>query len=68
MPPLAAPFRRRETQGGYVLPATALLIVVFLAFTALAVDVGVLLGARASAQRAADAGALAGASRTSTTN
>jgi hypothetical protein len=48
-------------QGGYVLPATAVLLVVLLGFTALAVDIGVLLGARTAAQRAADAGALAGA-------
>ena len=39
----------------------ASVIVVFLGFTALSVDMGILYSARASAQRAADAAALAGA-------
>jgi uncharacterized membrane protein len=41
---------------------TALFIVVLFAFAALAVDAGVLYTARTSAQHAADAAALAGAS------
>jgi len=46
---------------GYVLVSTALLLVVLCGFAALALDVGVFMSARASAQRAADAAALAGA-------
>lgn len=51
--------RRREP--GYVLVTTAALLVVLCGFAALAVDMGLLYGARTAAQRAADAGALAGA-------
>lgn len=53
--------RRRDKEEGYTLFIIAALLVVFLGFTALSVDVGVLYSARASAQRAADAAALAGA-------
>ena len=51
----------REKEDGYTLFIIASTIVVFLGFIALSVDVGVLYSARASAQRAADAAALAGA-------
>jgi hypothetical protein len=47
--------------GGYVVVSVALTIVVLCAFAALAVDVGVLFGARTASQRAADSAALAGA-------
>lgn len=53
--------RRRNTQSGYVLVVAAFTLVVLLGFSALAIDVGVLYGARTAAQRAADAAALAGA-------
>jgi len=53
--------RRRKDPAGYVLVSVALTLVVLCAFAALAVDVGVLFDARASAQRSADAAALAGA-------
>ncbi len=49
------------TRRGVALPFIALLLVVFLGMAALAVDVGILLGARTEAQRTADAAALAGA-------
>lgn len=52
---------RRQDEDGYTLVIIAAVLVVFLGFTALSVDVGVLYSARASAQRAADAAALAGA-------
>ena len=53
--------RKRDKENGYTLVIIAAVLVVFLGFTALSVDVGVLSSARASAQRAADASALAGA-------
>lgn len=53
--------RRDKKEEGYTLFIIAGLLVVFLGFTALSVDVGVLYSARASAQRAADSAALAGA-------
>jgi hypothetical protein len=53
--------RRRSNEDGYTLFVILSLIVVFLGFTALSIDVGVLYSARASAQRAADSAALAGA-------
>ena len=46
---------------GYALVSTALLLVVLCGFAALAIDIGVFMSVRASAQRAADAAALAGA-------
>jgi Putative Flp pilus-assembly TadE/G-like len=52
---------KRDTQEGYSLVIIVSLLTVFLGFVALAVDVGVLSSARASAQRAADAAALGGA-------
>ena len=52
---------RGDDQSGYTLVVIAGVMVLFLGFTALSVDVGVLYSARASAQRAADAAALAGA-------
>ncbi|HEV8129768.1 MAG TPA: pilus assembly protein TadG-related protein [Acidobacteriota bacterium] len=52
---------RNTDQRGYVLATAAITLAVLLGFAALAVDVGVLYGARADAQRAADAAALAGA-------
>lgn len=55
--------RRRQTrQKGVVIVLMAILLVVVLAFLALAVDVGRLYVARADLQTAADAAALAGAS------
>lgn len=53
--------RRHTKEEGYTLVIIASLLVVFLGFIALSVDMGVLYSARASAQRAADAAALAGA-------
>jgi Flp pilus assembly protein TadG len=50
-----------KNEDGYTLLIITGVLVVFLGFTALSVDVGVLSSARASAQRAADAAALAGA-------
>ena len=52
---------KQRKQEGYTLVVIAALITVFLGFTALSVDVGMLYSARASAQKAADAAALAGA-------
>src|SRR5437762_12201376 len=52
---------REDEEGGYVLVTVAILLFVLVAFMALAIDTRVLLGARASSQRAADAAALAGA-------
>jgi hypothetical protein len=53
--------RQDKKEDGYTLFIIVSVLVVFLGFTALSVDVGVLYSARASAQRAADAAALAGA-------
>ncbi len=50
-----------KDQGGYVLVVLAFVIVILLGFAALAVDLGVMYAAHTSAQRAADAAALAGA-------
>jgi Flp pilus assembly protein TadG len=50
-----------SSRRGVALPFIALLLFVFLGMAALAVDVGILLGARTEAQRTADAAALAGA-------
>src|SRR5262245_27241236 len=52
---------RKNKKRGYVLVVVASLLFVLIGFTALAVDMGVLLGARTQSQRAADAAALAGA-------
>ncbi len=49
------------SRRGVALPFVALLLFVFLGMAALAVDIGILLGARTEAQRTADAAALAGA-------
>jgi hypothetical protein len=46
---------------GYVIVTVAVLLVILLGFSALAVDVGIMYSARTSAQRVADAAALAGA-------
>ena len=53
--------RRHDNEEGYTLVIIAAAIVIFLGFTALSVDTGMLYSARASAQRAADSAALAGA-------
>ena len=50
-----------DNEKGFVIVTTALLLVVLLGFGALAVDMGLLYSSRTSAQRAADAAALAGA-------
>jgi Flp pilus assembly protein TadG len=50
-----------KNDSGWILVAVALLLVVLCGFVALAVDVGGFYSVRAGAQRAADAGALAGA-------
>ena len=52
---------QRGRQIGYVLVSVAFTLLVLSLFAALAVDMGVGLSARASAQRAADSAALAGA-------
>jgi hypothetical protein len=51
----------RSARSGYILVTVAILLVVLLAFVSLAIDVGLLYGARTQSQIAADAGALAGA-------
>ncbi len=48
-------------QNGYVIVSVALTLALLCGFAALAVDLGLFLSARTSAQRAADAAALAGA-------
>ena len=53
---------RLRDRSGVALAFVALLLFVFLGLVALAVDLGMLLGARTEAQRTADAAALAGAS------
>jgi hypothetical protein len=53
--------RRHNNEQGYTIVIIASTLVVFLGFAALSIDIGVLYSARASAQRAADAAALAGA-------
>ena len=59
--------QRRMTTGssrrerGFVLVVVALMLIVLLGFVALAVDTGVLYGARTDAQEVADAAAMAGA-------
>ncbi len=50
-----------SSQKGYVLITLAFMLVILLGFAALAVDVGMMYAAHTSAQRAADAAALAGA-------
>ena len=49
----------KKGQSGYILVTVAILLIVLLGFTALAVDVGMLFAGRTQSQRAADAGALA---------
>ncbi len=51
----------RKAESGYILVTVAILLIVLLGFTALAVDVGMLYASRTQSQRAADAAALAGA-------
>jgi Flp pilus assembly protein TadG len=51
----------RSEEGGFVLVAVAAVLVALVGFVALGVDVGMLYSARTSAQRIADAAALAGA-------
>jgi Flp pilus assembly protein TadG len=53
--------QEKKLERGYALVTVAITLFVFLGFLALAVDLGVLYGARTQAQRAADAAALAGA-------
>ena len=53
--------RRLQNESGMTLAFVAILLVILLGLTALAVDLGMLMGARAEAQRVADAAALAGA-------
>jgi len=53
--------KHKRAESGYILVTVAALLVVLLGFTALAVDVGMLYASRTQSQRAADAGALAGA-------
>ncbi len=54
-------FERIRDQRGATLVMVALGLFVFLGMVALAVDLGMLLGARTESQRVADAAALAGA-------
>jgi hypothetical protein len=53
--------RGKNKEEGFVLITLAIVLVVLIGFVALAVDVGVLYGAKTSAQSVADAAALAGA-------
>src|SRR5436190_228523 len=52
---------RKQDQSGYILVTFAALLFGLLAFTALAVDLGMTFAARTQNQAAADAAALAGA-------
>ena len=51
----------QKKEKGFVLVMVAFFLVALLGFAALAVDIGVLYGAKTSAQEVADAAALAGA-------
>jgi uncharacterized membrane protein len=53
--------RLRTDERGMTFVFVSLSLLAFLAATMLAIDVGMLMNARTEAQRAADAGALAGA-------
>ncbi len=53
--------RAKAGSQGFVMVSVAILLVVLLAFAALAIDVGMFFTSRTAAQRAADAAALAGA-------
>jgi Flp pilus assembly protein TadG len=53
--------RQNKEESGYIIVTVAVLLIVLLAFTALAVDIGAMFAARTQSQRAADAAALAGA-------
>lgn len=50
----------RDGQSGYTLIVVAFVLLILLGFAALAVDTGIMYAAHTAAQRAADAGALAG--------
>ncbi len=52
---------RKDGQGGYTLIVVAFVLLILLGFAALAVDAGIMYASHTAAQRAADAGALAGA-------
>lgn len=52
---------RQSKEAGYVIVTVAIVLIVLLGFSALAVDSGVLYSSRTSAQRIADGAALAGA-------
>ena len=54
--------RKLKSRDGAVIVVVALMIVVIIGMAAFAIDIGMLLSARADAQRAADAAALAAAS------
>lgn len=58
---LPRPARNDASQGGFALLTFAGLLVVLVAFGALALDLGILYSQRTAAQRAADSAALAGA-------
>jgi Flp pilus assembly protein TadG len=60
-PDLEGRMKSEKNSSGWILVAVALSLVVLCGFVALAIDVGGFYSVRASAQRAADAGALAGA-------
>ena len=60
-PSLSQRERAGMTDRGYLVVTVAILLVILLGLSALAVDVGMMYSARTSAQRAADAAALAGA-------
>jgi Flp pilus assembly protein TadG len=53
--------KKNKNEQGYVAVTVAIMLAVLLGFSALAVDLGMMYSARASAQNAADAAALAGA-------
>ena len=53
--------KHKEAESGYILVTVAILLIVLMGFTALAVDVGMLYTSRTQSQAAADAAALAGA-------
>jgi hypothetical protein len=56
------PTSRLRNERGVVLAFVAILLFAFIGMAALAIDLGMVYGARTEAQRSADAGALAGAS------
>ena len=60
---MPVPKRRRLNRAGATMVVAAVMILMFLSMSALAIDYGMVKTAKAEAQRAMDGAALAGASR-----